>query len=198
MKQYDAALERWASDIEEYRSGLERQKANAAQGWRELDSIKKHDYRIASELMPKRMSWQSEIDKLAKGLEADVNKLAEGDGDPKWVAIDKPGRFPLDSDMLDQVIPYFHVSVGVLLVAGLLTRVSALLAAGFLGSVIAAQWPFTPGTVSTSYQQVEFASLLVLAGIGAGRWAGLDALVACGCCCSKPSPQSSANSTSKT
>jgi uncharacterized membrane protein YphA (DoxX/SURF4 family) len=196
--EYESALKVWESDIEEYRAGLERQRTNSFQGWREYDSFKKHDSRITSDLTPKRMSWQSAIDGIAKSLEKDINQLAEGDGDPKYLALDKPGRKPLDSDELDQIIPYFHMGVGVLLVAGLLTRVSALLAAGFLGSVIAAQWPFTPGTISTSYQQVEFFALLFMAGIGAGQWAGLDALIAnccCGACSSSPT-NTSAQTTS--
>jgi uncharacterized membrane protein YphA (DoxX/SURF4 family) len=198
LKEYANGLKVWESDIEEYKEGLERQHVNSFKGWHEYDSFKKHDSRIASELMPKRMSWQAGIDNIAKSLEKDINKLAEGDNDPTYVAVDKPGRFFLDSDMLDQIIPFFHMTMGALLVVGLLTRVSALLAAGFLGSVIAAQWPFTPGTISTSYQQVEFFALLFLAGIGAGQWAGLDALIANCCCggCSTSAPNSSAQTTS--
>jgi hypothetical protein len=41
-------------------------------------------------------------------------------------------------------------------------------------SVIASQPPWVTGAAPTYYQIVEFAGLLVLAGTGAGRWAGLD------------------------
>ena len=193
IKEYDLALNTWADDIEAYKYGLERRDNNAATAYREYDSFKKHDARIATELAPKRLSWQSAIDKLWRDLEADINQLADGDGkEQPYVKIGKPGRFEYDSEWSDQVIPYFHMIIGVLLVIGLLTRVSALLAAAFLASVIASQWPFTPGTINTSYQQVEFFAALLLAGIGAGRWAGLDAVLSCCCCCSSscPSPSS--------
>jgi uncharacterized membrane protein YphA (DoxX/SURF4 family) len=190
MKELKLAIDRWDGEIEEYMYGLERQRENSKDGSRAYDSFKAHDAKIASELMPKRMVWQAGVDKIWKELERDVNKLAEGDKSPTYVNIDKPGRFEYDSEFLDQTVPYFHMTVGVLLVIGLLTRVSALAAAAFVGSVVLSQWPFTPGTISTSYQQVEFFALLVLAAIGAGQWAGFDALLYGYCCLSdKPPPQ---------
>jgi uncharacterized membrane protein YphA (DoxX/SURF4 family) len=188
LREVKLAILSWDGEIEEYMYGLERQRTNSQDKSRNYDSFKAHDAKIASELMPKRMVWQAGVDKIWKELERDVNKLAEGDKSATYVAIDKPGRFEYDSEFLDQTVPYFHMTVGILLVIGLLTRVSALAAAAFVGSVIASQWPFTPGTVSTSYQQVEFFALLVLAGIGAGQWAGFDALVY-GYCCLSDSPE---------
>ena len=44
----------------------------------------------------------------------------------------------------------------------------------FLLSVIASQPPWLAESAPTMPQCIEFASLLVLAGTGAGRWAGLD------------------------
>ena len=41
-------------------------------------------------------------------------------------------------------------------------------------SVIASQPPWLAESVTTMPQCIEFAALLVLAGTGAGRWAGLD------------------------
>ena len=74
------------------------------------------------------------------------------------------------------------MTIGVLLVAGLLTRVAASLGAAFLATIVASQWPFSPDAISTGYQQIEMCSLLVLATIGAGKYGGLDAI--CGNCCS--------------
>jgi hypothetical protein len=51
---------------------------------------------------------------------------------------------------------------------------AAVVGALFLLSVIAAQPPWVTGASPTYYQTVECAALLVLAGTGAGRWAGLD------------------------
>ena len=50
----------------------------------------------------------------------------------------------------------------------------AVAGALFLGSVIAAQWPGSAGAAPVYYQSIEMAALLVLAAVGAGRFAGLD------------------------
>ena len=49
-------------------------------------------------------------------------------------------------------------------------RVGRVLSAG----VIATQPPWVAGAAPTYDQMIELAGLLVLAGTGAGRWAGLD------------------------
>ena len=79
-------------------------------------------------------------------------------------------------ETLDAVVPYFDLTVGVLLIIGLLTRPAALVAAAFLASVIFSQFPPTPGPGSTYYHLVEMLALLVLAGVGAGRFLGIDYL----------------------
>lgn len=66
------------------------------------------------------------------------------------------------------------LSVGVCLLVGLFTRIAAIFGAGFLLAIIATQPPGVAGAEPTYYQCVEFAGLLVLAAVGAGRWAGLD------------------------
>ena len=57
---------------------------------------------------------------------------------------------------------------------GLFTPVAALAAAGFLGSVFLSQLPPSSGPGSTYYQLIESMACLVLAGTGAGRFAGID------------------------
>lgn len=189
VRQYDAALDQYAGDIQEYEYGLERKQANAAEKGRKLASFEKHDSRINTELMSKRMPWQTEIDKIWKGLEKDINGIADqGDlAGRGYLKIDKPGRKLLDSETFDRFIPYFDMTLGVLLVAGLFTRFAASIAAAFLATVIASQWPFAPTSMPTGYQQVEMCALLVLATIGAGRYAGLDAIFGncCSCFCRK-------------
>jgi hypothetical protein len=44
----------------------------------------------------------------------------------------------------------------------------------FLLWVLISQPPWLPDAVPTMFQTIEFVALLVLAGTGAGRWAGLD------------------------
>lgn len=74
----------------------------------------------------------------------------------------------------NQVVAYLTAGVGICLLIGLLTRLAAVAGALFLAAVIATQPPWVTGAADTMYQTVELAGLLVLAGTGAGRWAGLD------------------------
>jgi uncharacterized membrane protein YphA (DoxX/SURF4 family) len=211
VAQYRAVLDQYKPEIDEYKYGLERRELNAEDASRKLDSLKKHDARIATELNAKRMPWQSDIDKIWAGLERDINDLADSshiDGDPHkplmssrgYLKIgDRPGHRALDTMTLDRYVPYFDMTIGVLLVAGLFTRVAASLAAAFLATIVASQWPFASDAISTGYQQVEMCSLLVLATIGAGRYAGLDALLGacCSWCCRRPSGGESATNHSE-
>jgi uncharacterized membrane protein YphA (DoxX/SURF4 family) len=200
VTQYRDAVELWTPEIKEYEYGLEWRKYNAADASRKLDSIKKHDARIATELTAKRMPWQADIDRIWTGLERDINELADRshvDGDTNQPRLssrgylkigERPGQQAFDTTTMDRYVPYFDMTIGVLLVAGLFTRVAASLAAAFLASIVASQWPFASDAISTGYQQVEICALLVLATIGAGRYAGLDALLGecCKWCCRRP------------
>lgn len=176
---YDATLDDWANDIAEYRYGLERRETNEQDPARALPGFQKHEAKIQSELMSKRMPWQSAIDKIWKGLETDINRIATPEQQQAggYLSLTRPGRTALDSEASDKIIPWMHMTIGVLLVIGLFTRLSALVAGAFLATVIVTQWPFTPGTVSTSYQQVEACACLVLLTIGAGRYLGLDGVL---------------------
>jgi uncharacterized membrane protein YphA (DoxX/SURF4 family) len=80
----------------------------------------------------------------------------------------------LDTTVIDPLVPYFDMTVGLCLLLGFFTPVAALAAAGFLGSVFLSQYPPAAGPMSTYYQLVECMACLVLAGTGAGRFAGLD------------------------
>ena len=63
------------------------------------------------------------------------------------------------------------------LVIGLFTRLSAVVLALFLLSIILSQPAWLSGTVDTYNQTVECIALLVLASSHVGRWAGLDFFV---------------------
>jgi uncharacterized membrane protein YphA (DoxX/SURF4 family) len=66
------------------------------------------------------------------------------------------------------------IGVGVCLLLGFFTRLASLVGAMFLLAVIVSQPPWLAESAPTINQCIEFAGLLVLAGTGAGRWAGLD------------------------
>ncbi|WP_145247555.1 DoxX family protein [Aeoliella mucimassa] len=89
---------------------------------------------------------------------------------------------PAEVKSIDRVVTWFTLGVGVLLITGLFTRLTSVAAAGFLLSVMSTQPVWVEGVPSLAvalfpYQGIEFFALLVLAGLGAGRWAGLDGVL---------------------
>jgi uncharacterized membrane protein YphA (DoxX/SURF4 family) len=189
VKRYEGRLKAFLGskndEIDEYEKWLERRDKNAEDKSRELASLQKHDARIASETRKLYAELIPPIDRLWKDLETDLNALAtqEQYNQHGRLAIGKAGRAPvaLDSEMMDRVVPWFDVAVGVCLILGLLTRPAAVLGALFLLSVCASQWPLEPGAAPIYNQAVEALALFALAAIGAGRFLGIDALF-CGMC----------------
>ena len=79
--------------------------------------------------------------------------------------------------IMDKVIPWLILSIGILLLVGLFTRLASLAGAAFLVFVVATQPPWLSQSIPTYYQWVELLALLVLAALGAGRFAGLDSII---------------------
>lgn len=179
----------YGPDIEEYYLQLERRDKNAEDPVRNgVASIKAQDARINSEWMPTKGKVLSGIDAIHKSLETEMNDLATEDQRKAYgrIAIGRVGAKFMDSEMVDQVIPWFDTIIGLTLILGLLTRVSGVAAGLFLATVCASQWPGSAGAAPIYYQSVEMLALFALAGLGAGYWAGLDGVIAksCGLCCS--------------
>jgi uncharacterized membrane protein YphA (DoxX/SURF4 family) len=76
--------------------------------------------------------------------------------------------------VINLVVTLVTIGVGLCLLLGFLTRFASVVGALFLLGVILSQPPWLPESAVTMPQIIEFAALLVLAGTGAGRWAGLD------------------------
>jgi uncharacterized membrane protein YphA (DoxX/SURF4 family) len=79
---------------------------------------------------------------------------------------------------INSVATIVTIGVGICLILGFFTRLAAILGALFLFGVIASQPFWITGTAPTINQCVELSALLVLAGTGAGRWAGMDGCLA--------------------
>jgi uncharacterized membrane protein YphA (DoxX/SURF4 family) len=77
-------------------------------------------------------------------------------------------------DAINVVVTCLTIGVGVCLLLGFFTRLASIVGALFLLGVILSQPPWLRDTLPTLPNMIEFASLLVLAGTGAGRWLGLD------------------------
>lgn len=172
-----------AEDIDEYWLQLGRLQKDqdpsspTTAALREVSSLSGQVGKRETELKGKRGPWLAAIDKLWTGYERDMNAVATEKQRGSKLGLAAPGRRMLDSRRVDQIIPWFDLAVGALLILGLFTRTTSVLAAIFLGSIVLTQWPGTPGAAPTYYQFNLMLALLVLAATGAGRFAGLDFFV---------------------
>jgi len=172
---------RYKEDIAKYFQGLDRRDKYRQEASRmEVASLRGQVETIERELSRDRDGWLSKIDAMWKGLENDLNALATPEQAAQGtLALGRPGRKLMDTIFIDQIIPTFDLVVGILLILGLFTRITSLAGAGFLAMIVATQWPGAPGAVPAHYQTIEMFGCLVLAAVGAGRFAGLDFLVGC-------------------
>ncbi|MEO0531303.1 MAG: DoxX family protein [Planctomycetota bacterium] len=81
-------------------------------------------------------------------------------------------------DWIDFAVKVVVLGSGICLFLGAATPIAAILAAGFLFSLILMYPPWVAGTEMKDFftWSIECAALLVLAGVGAGRWAGIDGM----------------------
>ncbi|MBN1855054.1 MAG: DoxX family protein [Pirellulales bacterium] len=79
-------------------------------------------------------------------------------------------------DMINLIVTWFTFGIGVLLLAGMFTRLASFAAAMFLLSILASQPPWVAGAELQffHYQLVEFTALILLIATAAGRYGGLD------------------------
>lgn len=80
-------------------------------------------------------------------------------------------------DLVDTVMTYVILGIGLLLLLGLLTRAACIAGAAFLLSVVMTQPFWVSETQPTFNQYVEMFALLTLATTRVGRWGGLDFFV---------------------
>ena len=195
LNQLDAHFADNDRDIEEYRLGLARRDAYRNQEDRvQVASLSHQLGSIEGELRAKRSKLLGPIDLIWTGYEGELNALAiEGQRQRGPVSLDRPGRRTLDSRAIDKFIPYFDLTLGLLLMLGLFTRTAAVAAGLFLCSVIVSQWPGTVGATPVWPQLIEALALFVIAATASGRAAGVDffvRLVTAWCCPAKQGTQS--------
>lgn len=125
--------------------------------------------------------WTKEVDALETEYFNDLEKVLTPDQRKQAntlgalsEAITDPNQARLDK--LNIVVTAVTIGVGACLLLGLLTRLASLVGAVFLLGVILSQPFWITDSVPTINQCIECAALLVLAGTGAGRWFGLDAI----------------------
>ncbi len=168
--------------INNYFNGLDRRARNTADAARSsVESLVGQSNQTAADLRRERDRWLMQVEQMWATLEGDLNHVASfqqkaQQGGSEY-RIPRPGDRWMDVDFVDRFIPVFDVTVGALLMFGLFTRFTAIVASLFLGSVMLTQWPWSAGAIPIDPQLVEMLALLVVASVGAGRWAGLDVLI---------------------
>ena len=151
-----------------------------------------YEVKRATEL---RTDLQTEEAGLAADAKAFVAELRTDLNDGKPVKEDADAKPVSMGKRMDQVTMWFIAGVGACLMAGLFTRLSCVLAAGFLVMTYlthpAVPWyPQPPNTegnpLFVNKNVIEALALLALATFPTGRWLGLDALIGLVCCRKKP------------
>ncbi|WP_442507516.1 DoxX family protein [Novipirellula sp. SH528] len=177
LQQYDWAIDNHVEELEEYKLGKDRQvKLDEDPVRNGVSSLGGQRESIRSEWNSKGAGAMKEIDKIWKNYTDAQMAIAT----PDQIEVHRvfkptlPRSARIDTSVIDAMVPYFDIAVGLCLLFGLFTPVAALAAAGFLGSVVLSQYPPASGPGSTYYQLIEAMACLVLAGTGAGRFAGLD------------------------
>ena len=184
----NVVVEDWGSDISKYLKGFERIEKNSVDEMRNnVAGMRKQKDSIEYEWKGLARAPLAEIDRILWDVEKEVNAWATDSQvgknessqvgkDVRYEKLRMPDAGPIDVRLVDKYLPIFDMSVGILLMLGLLTPVAALAAGIFLASVVLTQFPGYPGTQPTYYQAIEMVGCFVLAFADAGRFAGLDFL----------------------
>ncbi|WP_146523938.1 DoxX family protein [Novipirellula artificiosorum] len=175
--QYESVLEENATDLEEYQLGKARMEKLDQDPTRDgVASLGGQRETIRKEWKGKAAPTLKQVDTVWKNYIIAQNSVASREQMETHGAyhLRKPLSALMDTSIIDVILPYFDIAVGLCLLLGLFTPVAGLAAAGFLGSVVLSQFPPATGPTSSIYQLIEAMGCLVLAGTGAGRFAGLD------------------------
>lgn len=174
-------------EIKEYRQQLERRERNQAPSIVEVASLRGQADKIEADLRKDRAKLLGPINALWDDYERAITSLANDDQIEKYglLPLPRPGAPLVGTDLINSVVPWLDLAIGVLLVLGLFTRVASIAGALFLASIMLTQWPGAIGAQPIFYQFNLMLALLVLAATGAGRWGGLDFFLslACSRCC---------------
>jgi uncharacterized membrane protein YphA (DoxX/SURF4 family) len=177
-KQLSAVYKEWKPQIDEYKNGVPRVALLENDPMRSnVSSMRKQRDEIETKWKGLVKQALYDIDKINDEFETAINALATDaqiEGGKLAANFKLPGSPAIDVKLIDKIIPIFDMSVGILLILGLLTPVAGLAAGIFLASVVLTQFPGSYGSQPTYYQAIEMVSCFFLAFSDAGRYAGLD------------------------
>jgi len=177
IKRLDGVYGQWTSQINEYQAGFARVSQMSEDPKRSgVESLRKQRDEVETKWRGLAKPILGDVDKIGKSLQMNAVRLATAEqlnftGEVAFIA---PGAGPVSVSFVDSFIPIFDMSVGILLIIGLLTPLAGVAAGLFLASVVLTQFPGYPGTLPTYYQAIEMVACFTLAFTDSGRFAGLD------------------------
>ncbi len=179
LKQFFAANK---EAIEDYQHDLERLAAAKEQSTRDVPYQQKRNWDKQQDLRGKLTQWSDDIDGIWKQFKSDLDKILTAE-QRKATPLDNTD----DKRLVDRIVTYSNIAIGVCLLAGLFTRIASLAGALFLLQIVIAQpdWPglYPPPHPSAgrallvNKEVVEMMAMFALAVLPTGRWAGLDFFV---------------------
>jgi uncharacterized membrane protein YphA (DoxX/SURF4 family) len=166
-------------------AGFVRDGENRGRSGQDVESLRLQIETIRGDIRSVRSKHATEIQGIWNGLEEEMNSyglqlsspVETGTSLPKQVALPKPFEVQPTTQLywINTIVPYFDLTVGILLLLGLFSRITSLAAAGFLLGIIVTQPLWVPGhDPKIIWNIVEFGALLVMAATVAGRFGGLD------------------------
>lgn len=176
-EEYKSVLATYEKDIKDYYAGIERVNQLETDPKRlGVASLRNQKDEIITKWKALPKAALTSINKILNKVEADLNGLATPEQSEGKFKSDfmLPEETIYSTRFVDQIIPIFDMSIGILLMIGLLTPVASIAAAIFLGSIVISQFPGYPGTQPTYFQAAEMLGCFVLATCDAGRYLGLD------------------------
>ena len=163
-------------ETEDRLSGFDRDGVSKEKVAVHVDSLRGQVDSIKYDRNKQLAGWSAEVEAMWDSFESGINGLAV-DSQAAKLPLEIHRPYAQSSSKLawiNQIIPWFDLIVGGLLILGLFTRLASFCGAAFLLSVIATQPPWIPGTESTYLYAIEFVALVVIFATLAGRMGGLD------------------------
>ena len=168
--------------IADYLSDLDRLDAAKQSKTSDIPFQQKRNWSKQQELRGKLARWSADIDDRWRHFKTDLDEvLTQEQREATPAESARPKR------LVDLLVTYTNIAIGVCLVAGLFTRLASLGGALFLLQIVCAQpdWPglYPPAPPSAGQalfvtkEVVEMMALFALAMLPTGRWCGLDLFV---------------------
>lgn len=166
-------------------AGFVRDGENRSRSGKDVESLRQQIETIHSDIRSIRSKHATEIQGIWNGLEEEMNAYGLQLSSPLETGVTMGRQVPLAKPFeikpttpvywINTIVPYFDLTVGILLLVGLFSRMTSLAAAGFLLGIIVTQPLWVPGhDPKIIWNMVEFGALLVMAALVAGRFGGLD------------------------